>query len=150
MHGGLGMRYFGPGADTGGFLVVGGAAEEEGGWISSSSSAVTLKVRAFLINSGSTSCDSANDRLLSSSIGLCCGVFRNWFAQGTMCFSSAVSSFFFSKSSKFLGRDLAFSRISFMLMPPEAEDLGGGGAFFLGSFPFFVWAGSVLVLPEVS
>lgn len=38
-----------------------------------------------------------------------------------------------------------------MSIPPaELDALGGGGAFFLVSFPFLTWAGSVFVLPEVS
>lgn len=86
-------------------------------------------------------------------MGLCCGVFRSWFAQGAMCFSSGLSSFFFSKSSKFLERNLAFCSISFMSRPtaPEFEALAGGGSFFLGSFPpRLVCGGSVLAVPEVS
>lgn len=136
MDEGLGIRYLvAAGAGAGGFFVVGGAAVEGGATSSSGRLSATLRVRAFLINSGTSS--SSNDRRIASSMGLCCGVLLNWLAQGATCFSSALSSFFFSKSSKFLGRDLAFCRISFMSMP--AEDLAaGGGAFLLGSFPFLV------------
>lgn len=97
---------------------------------------------------------------LASSLALCCGVLRNWLAQGTAGFSSTFSSLFFSKPSKFLERDLALFRISLISRPAEPPDLGGGAPpdlgvdwpFFFTSLPFLP-TGSVaddLGVPEVS
>ena len=135
---GLGGGFLPVTGDTG-FLDTGGGMEGGGEDRTSSSSgrlSATLRVRAFLTNSGSLSCDS-----VSPAVPLCCGVLRSWLAQGAMCLSSeSPSLFFFSKSSKFVVRlVLAFLSISFISSPPpdtDPLDFGGGWAFFLLSLPF--------------